>query len=154
MVIVRVHRYFEDLHVGDRFGSQSYVVEEKSMTEFAREFDPQPFHLDRAAAEASDFRTLAASGWFTAAVGMRLWVTGELQFVGGAIGLGVEEMRWPAAVVAGDTLRLETEILELRRSRSKASRGIVRFRNVARNQRGEIVLTLIANALVRCKSDS
>jgi acyl dehydratase len=154
MVIVpRVQRYFEDLQVGDRFGSQTYVVKEGAMMEFARDFDPQTFHLDRAAAEASDFGKLAASGWYTAAVGMRLWVTGELQFVGGAIGLGVEEMRWPAAVAAGDALRLQTEILELRRSRSKAGRGIVRFRNVARNQRGEIVLTLIANALVRCKSD-
>src|SRR3954447_20362154 len=123
------------------------------MMEFARAFDPQAFHLDRAAAEASEFGRLAASGWFTAAVGMRLWVTGELQFVGGAIGLGVEELRWPAAVRVGDTLRLETEILELRRSSSKPGRGIVRFRNVAKNQNGEIVLTLIANALVYCKGD-
>lgn len=124
------------------------------MVEFAREFDPQPFHLDRAEAEESDFRALVASGWFTAAVGMRLWVTGELQFVGGAIGLGVEELRWPAAVRAGDTLRLETEILELRRSRSNRERGIVRFRNVATNQRDQVVLSLIANALVRCKSSA
>lgn len=145
-------RYFEDLHVGDRFGSDSYVVTEEAMIDFAREYDPQPFHLERVAAEASDFGALVASGWFTAAVGMRLWVTGDLQFVGGAIGLGVEELRWPTAVHAGDTLRLETEILELRRSRSRQDRGIVRFRNVGRNQRDEIVLSLIANALVRCKS--
>jgi acyl dehydratase len=150
---LRTQRYFEDVQVGDRFGSETHVVTEEAMVEFARDFDPQAFHLERAAAEASDFGALVASGWFTAALAMRLWVTGELQFVGGAIGLGVEELRWPAAVRAGDTLRVETEILELRRSRSNAHRGIVRFRNTARNQRDEIVLTLIANALVRCKGD-
>ncbi|MFL6542162.1 MAG: MaoC family dehydratase [Chthoniobacterales bacterium] len=148
-----MQRYFEDVQVGDRFGSQTYVVTEKAMIEFARDFDPQPFHLDRAAADASDFGALVASGWFTAAVGMRLWVTGELQFVGGAIGLGVEELRWPAAVRVGDTLRLETEILQLRRSCSKPGRGIVRFRNAVTNQDDKTVMTLIANALVRCNAD-
>jgi acyl dehydratase len=148
-----IERYLDDVTVGEKFGSEPYVVTRDEMLRFATNFDPQPFHLDENVARASDFGALVASGWFTAAIAMRLWVTGELQFVGGAIGLGVEELRWPAAVRAGDTLRLETEILELRRSRSKHDRGVVRFRNVARNQRDEIVLTLIANALVRCKSD-
>jgi acyl dehydratase len=88
-------RYFEDLHVGDRFGSDEYTITANAMKEFAREFDPQPFHIDEAAADASDFAGLTASGWYTAAVAMRLFVTGELQFAGGAIGLGVEELRWP-----------------------------------------------------------
>jgi acyl dehydratase len=145
-------RYFEDLHVGDRFGSDEYTITANAMKEFAREFDPQPFHIDEAAADASDFAGLTASGWYTAAVAMRLFVTGELQFAGGAIGLGVEELRWPQAVRAGDTLRLQTEVLDLRASRSKPNRGIVRLRNVATNESGEIVLTLIANALVRCRA--
>lgn len=145
-----MQRFFEDLSIGEQFGSDSYVVNEQEMIDFARRFDPQPFHLDRRAAEASDFRQLSASGWFTAAVVMRLWVTGRLQFAGGAIGLGIEEFRWPAAVRAGDTLQLQTEILELRRSRSRPGRGLVRYRNVATNQHGEIVLTYIASALVRC----
>lgn len=151
MLNLPIKRYFEDVQVGDRFGSQTYVVDEQAMVDFAREYDPQAFHLDSATGEASDFGALVASGWFTAAVAMRLWVTGELQFAGGAIGLSVEELRWPAAVRAGDALQLETEILELRPSRSKRDRGIVRFRNVAKNQRDEVVLSLIANALVRCK---
>jgi acyl dehydratase len=146
-----VLRYFEDVNVGDRFGSDSYLVTEESIIAFAREFDVQPFHIDRAAADASDFGGLAASGWHTAAIAMRLFTTGELQFVGGAIGMSVDELRWPNAVCAGDTLRLETEILEMRRSRSKPNRGILRIRNVAMNQKSEIVLSYVAMALVHCR---
>ena len=80
---------------------------------------------------------------------MRLFTTGPLQFVGGAIGLGVDELRWPAAVRPGDTLRLETEIMELRPSRSKPRYGLIRIRNVATNQRGEVVLSYFANAMVQ-----
>jgi acyl dehydratase len=142
-------RYFEDIAVAERFASERFEVTETAMKQFASEFDPQPFHLDDAVAAASDFAGMAASGWYTAAVAMRLFVTGELQFAGGAIGLGVEELRWPNPVRAGDRLQLETEILEVRASRSKPNRGIVRLRNVATNQRGEIVLSLIANAMVQ-----
>ena len=96
--------------------------------DFAREFDVQPFHLDHAAAKESVFEGLAASGWHTAAIAMRLFTTGPMQFVGGAIGLGVDEFRWPIAVRPGDRLRLTTEILEMRpsdRSRRKESFGFV-----------------------------
>lgn len=147
-----IERYLEDLRVGDRFGTPAYAVTKEEMLRFAADFDPQPFHLDEEVASASDFGNLTASGWHTAAIGMRLFMTGELRFVGGAIGLGVDELRWPNAVHAGDILRLETEILEMRPSRSKPDRGIVRVRNVMTNQRGEIVLSLIANALVQCRA--
>ncbi len=141
--------YFDDLTIGDRYKSEPFEVTERAILDFAREFDVQPFHLDHAAAKASAFEGLAASGWHTAAIAMRLFTTGPLQFVGGAIGLGVDELRWPAAVRPGDWLRLETEIMKLRPSRSKPRYGLIRIRNVATNQRGEVVLSYFANAMVQ-----
>lgn len=141
--------YFEDIQVGDRFGSQQYIVSEQAMKEFAREFDPQPFHLDADAARQSLFRELSASGWHTAAIAMRLFITGELQFAGGAVGLGVDELRWPNPVRAGDFLQLETEIVAARLSKSQPLHGIIRMRNVATNQRDEIVISYFATALVQ-----
>jgi len=141
--------YLDDLHVGDRFGSDTIEVTEKSIIAFAREFDPQQFHLDASAAEQSIFKGLSASGWHTAAMSMRLFITGELKIAGGSIGLGVDELRWPQPVRPGDVLRLETEILDVRASRSKPDRGIIRIRNVTTNQRGEIVQTFMAFVMVR-----
>ena len=141
--------YFEDVKPGDRFQSDRYLLTEEAAIAFAREFDPQPFHLDRAAAEKSVFEGLAASGWHTAAIAMRLMMTGPMQFVGGAVGLGVDELRWPTAVRPGDTLQLETEIIEARQSRSKPQHGIIRIHNTMTNNRGQIVLTYMANALVQ-----
>ena len=140
-------RYFEDLKVGDRFKSQPYSVSEEQIVAFAREFDPQPFHIDRDVAAATMFGGLFASGWHTAAITMRLFVQ-TLNFAEGAIGLGVDELRWPSAVKPGDVLQVETEILEVRESRSKPSQGVIRIRNVTTNQRGEIVQTMFASALV------
>src|SRR5207248_9587827 len=140
-------RYFEDLKAGDRFKSGTYKVTEEQIVSFAREFDPQPFHLDPAVACQTMFKGLIASGWHTAAITMRLFVQ-TLNFAEGAIGLGVDELRWPNAVRPGDVLQVETEMLDLRESRSKPSHGIVRLRNVATNQRGEIVQTMEASALV------
>ena len=141
--------YLEDVHVGQRFQSEPYHVRETEMLEFARQFDPQPFHLNHAAADASVFQGLAASGWHTAAIAMRLLMTGPMQFAGGAVGLGVDELRWPHALRPNDTVQLETEILETRPSRSKQGFGIVRIRNVAKNQNGDVVLSYVANAMVR-----
>ena len=141
--------HFEDLKVGARFRSERYVVTEEAMVEFAREWDVQSFHLDRAAAEMSVFGDLAASGWHTAAIAMRLFTTGPLRFDGGAIGLSVDELRWPTAVRPNDRIQLETEILEMRISKSRPGHGIIRIRNVMTNQRGEIVLSYMANALVQ-----
>ncbi len=145
-------RYFEDLQIGGRFKSEPYSVSEEQIISFAREFDPQPFHLDPALARQTMFKGLIASGWHTAAITMRLFVQ-TLNFAEGAIGLGVDELRWPNAVRPGDVLQVETEIVDLRESRSKPSHGIVRIRNVTTNQRGEVVQTMFASALVLRRSD-
>ncbi len=139
--------YLDDLHVGQRFTSALFHIDENQMKEFATEFDPQPFHLDEAAALRSVFRGLAASGWFTAAVAMRLLVTGGLPFASGIIGLG-GEIRWPNPTRAGDTLRVESEILEMLPSRSKPNQGIVRVRSTTLNQNDEQVHVFTAKVLV------
>src|SRR4051794_31013238 len=140
-------RYFDDLQAGERFTSDSFTVTEQQLVEFAHKFDPQMFHLDTKSAERSIFKGLVASGWHTAAITMRLFVR-TLNFAEGAIGLGVDELRWPHAVRPGDVLNVETEILEVRPSLSKPRHGVVRLRNTTRNQRGETVQTMTANALV------
>ena len=139
--------YFDDIKVGDRFTSEPLNVTEKQVIEFAHKFDPQMFHLDRKSAERTIFKGLIASGWHTAAMTMRLFVQ-TLNFAEGAIGLGVDELRWPNAVRPGDVLRVETEIVDLRTSKSKPSHGIVRLRNTTTNQRDEIVQSMLASALV------
>jgi acyl dehydratase len=141
--------YLEDLHVGDRFGSDTFAVTKEEIIAFARDFDPQPFHLDAKAAGQSVFKELVASGWHTAAMSMKLFVTGKLKLAGGSVGLGVDELRWPRPVRPGDTLRLETEILDVRPSKSKSDRGIIRIRNVTSNQRDEVLQTFEASVLVR-----
>ena len=141
--------YLEDLKIGDRFGSDTIEVTEQSIVEFARQFDPQPFHLDAEAARQSIFKEFTTSGWHTAAMSMRLFVTGEFKPIGGSIGLAVDELRWPQPVRPGDVLKLETEILDVRKSRSKPDRGIIRIRNVTTNQRGEIVQTFLAFVMIR-----
>ena len=144
-------RYFEDLKAGERFKSATYLVSEEQIVSFAREFDPQPFHLDATVARQMMFKGLIASGWHTAAITMRLFVQ-TLNFAEGAIGLGVDELRWPNAVRPGDTLQVETEIVDLRESKSKPNHGIVRLSNVTTNQRGEVVQTMFASALVLRRS--
>jgi acyl dehydratase len=142
-------RFLEDLHVGDRFESGTLEVSEEAIVDFAHDFDPQPFHLDLDAAKRSIFEGLAASGWHTAAMSMRLFVTGGLQLAGGSVGLGVDELRWPRPVRPGDTLRLQTEIVGLRPSRSRPDCGIIRIRNETSNQNGEVVQILLTSLLVR-----
>ena len=144
-------RYFDDLKVGDRFTSEPLEVTEKQVIEFAHKFDPQMFHLTRKSAERTIFKGLIASGWHTGAMTMRLFVQ-TLNFAAGAIGLGVDELRWPNPVRPGDVLQVETEIIDLRLSRSKPNCGILRLRNVTTNQRGEIVQTMFANAMVPRRS--
>ncbi|MGA8768046.1 MAG: MaoC family dehydratase [Candidatus Acidiferrales bacterium] len=139
--------YLDDLSVGQRFSSDSYRIDENRMKEFAAEFDPQTFHLDEAAAQDSIFRGLAASGWHTAAATMRLVVTGELRIAGGVIGLG-GDITWPKPTRPGDTLRVESEIVEIVPSRSKPNQGIVTVRMTTLNQNGEEVQVFIAKLLV------
>ncbi len=140
--------YLEDITVGEKFGTGSLAVEVEKVKAFAAEFDPQPFHLDETAARASLFGGLVASGWHTAALTMRLLVNGEFQPVGGLIGLGVEEVRWPRPVRPGDVLRVESEVLDVRTSKSQPDRGVVKVRNTTFNQNGEPVMVQIANLIV------
>lgn len=116
------------------------------MKKFAAEFDPQPFHLDEAAAQRSAFHGLAASGWHTAAATMRLMV-GSLSFASGMIGLG-GEIAWPKPTRPGDTLRVESEILEIVPSRSKPNQGVVIVRNITLNQNGEHLQAFTAKIVV------
>ena len=139
--------YLEDLYVGQRFTSGTYRMDEERIKAFAAEFDPQPFHLDEVAAQATVFRGLSASGWHTAAVAMRLMVTGGLPLGNGIIGLG-GELAWPKPTRPGDTLRVESEILEIRPSRSKPNQAVVKVKSTMLNQDGEPVYVFAPKILV------
>src|SRR5947207_14797581 len=141
-------RYFEDLKIGDRFKSKPLLGTEKKLIDFATKRAPQMFHLSRKEAQRTIFKGLTASGWHTAAMTMALFVQ-TLNFAKGAIGLGVDRLRWPNAVRPGDVLTVETKILALRVSRSRPRYGIIRLRNVTTNQRGEVVQRMLATAMVR-----
>ena len=139
--------YLDDLKVGQSFTSGTYVMDAARIKEFAAEFDPQPFHTDEAAARESAFHGLAASGWHTAAVAMRLLTSSGLRFANGILGLG-GEISWPRPTRPGDTLHLDSEIVEITPSRSRPERGIVTVRSTMRNQNGEAVYVLTAKLLV------
>ena len=139
--------YFEDLRPGLTFNSEhSYKVTAEEIKQFAERYDPQPFHLDEAAGESSFFKGLAASGWLTAAIVMRLRVE-SIHIAGGMIGAGVEEIRWMQPVRPNDTLRTEAEILNVRLSSSRPSFGVVRSRTLVFNQRDEVVMRSVVNFL-------
>ncbi len=140
--------YLEDLEPGRMFRSGPVTVSEADIVRFGREFDPQPFHTDPEAARDSVFDGLAASGWHTAGLTMRLFVTGEMRLAGGTVGAGVEDLRWPRPVRPGDTLRLESEVVEVRASRSKPHQGVARVRNTTLNQDGEVVQVFTAVLIV------
>jgi acyl dehydratase len=140
--------YFDDLSMGQTFHSGTVTVELEEIKRFAAQFDPQPFHLDEAAGAQSFFGGLVASGWHTAGLTMRLIVTSELKIAGGMIGMGVDQVRWPRPVRAGDVLRVESEVIELRPSRSNPERGIVKMRSKTLNQNGETVMEQTATLIV------
>ena len=121
-------RYLEDFAVGQTFGSGRVHVDRDRIKSFAAEFDPQPFHLDEESARNSIFGGLAASGWHTAAITMKLLVEGELKPVGGIVGAGFDDFRWPKPVRPGDELRVESEILEVRPSKSRPNQGMIKVR--------------------------
>ena len=141
--------YYEDLAVGQKFHSGTYEMTAEKIKAFAAEWDPQPFHLDEEKAKNSLFQGLAASGWHTAAVTMRLMVDSELKLAGGSIGAGGEELRWPRPTRPGDVLKLEIEILEKRESRSRVDLGIVKTRLTTTNQRDEVVQVSRPTLMVR-----
>jgi acyl dehydratase len=140
--------FLEDLSVGQTFRTGTSSIEKDRMKAFAAEFDPQPFHLDEAVAGSSLFGGLVASGWHTAAMTMRLMVESDFRIVGGLIGVGLEQVRWPHPVHAGDVLHVECEVLETRPSRSNPDRGIVRFKSQTLNQLGAVVMEQIAILMV------
>ncbi len=144
--------YFEDLKPGMKFPSnRAYKVTAEEIKAFAESYDPQPFHLDEAAGESSFFKGLAASGWLTAAIVMRLRVE-SIRIAGGMIGAGVEEIRWTQPVRPGDSLHTEAEILEVRRSSSRPAFGVVKSRTITYNQREEVVMRSVVNFLAPLKA--
>ena len=125
--------------MGQTFGSGRLRIDEEQIRRFASEFDPQPFHLDDKAARDTIFRGLAASGWHTAALTMRLLVESELKPAGGLVGAGIDELRWPRPVRPGDELRTESEVLEVRPSKSRPGQGMIKVRTTTLNQNGDAV---------------
>lgn len=134
-----MNRYLEDLSVGAKFDVGTYTLTEDEMLKFSHEFDPQPMHIDRQAAERGTFKGLIASGWHTAAIVMKL--NAEARMLGDTpvLGLGVEQIQWPNPVRAGDTLKVVTEVTSIRPSKSNPGFGIVGLLTTAYNQRGEVV---------------
>jgi acyl dehydratase len=139
--------YLEDFHVGQRFTSATHVIDATQIKAFARQFDPQPFHLDEEAAKGTLFGGLVASGWHTASITMRLQVDSGLPIAGGIVGIG-GEMSWPRPTLPGDVLRVVSEVEEVTPSRSRPDRGVVRMRSETRNQRDEVVQILNAKLFV------
>jgi acyl dehydratase len=143
----RAPMYLEDFTVGMVFAGGARQVTTEEIKAFAREYDPQPFHTDEAAARDTFFEGLAASGWHTAAITMRLLTEYGPPVAGGLIG-GATEISWPQPTRPGDVLRIAAEILEVKPSRSRPERGMVVMRNETRNQRGEVVQILTAKMVV------
>jgi len=140
-------RYFEDFAAGQTFRSAALRVDAEAIKRFAAEFDPQPFHLDEAAADRSLFAGLAASGWHTAALTMRLCVGSDFRPAGGILGIG-GELTWLKPVRPGDELRAEIEVVETRESRSRPGHGVVKVRIATLNQDGETVQTFTPTIFV------
>jgi acyl dehydratase len=153
-IVLATELYFEDLYPGMKFDSdRSYEVTTEEIKEFATKYDPQPFHLDEVAAKDTFFNGLAASGWMTAAIAMRLRVQ-STPIAGGMVGAGVEEVRFTQPVRPGDSLRIESEILGVRRSSSRPSMGVVRARTLVFNQRDELVMRSTVNFLAPVRESS
>jgi acyl dehydratase len=144
-------QHFEDYAIGRKYGSGRVRVDEGEIKEFAARYDPQPFHLDEQAARGTLFGGLVASGWHTAAMTMRLLVDGEFRPAGGIIGGGGDEIVWPRPVRPGDELRVESEILALRLSKSRPGFGVVKVRTTTYNQADEEVQIFTANLIVPCR---
>lgn len=145
--------WLDDLQLGRRFTAGPVEVTLEEIRRFASEYDPQPFHLDEAAAEAHPvFQGLAASGWHTAALTMRMIVAAYGKLGWGALGAG-GEIAWPRPTRPGDMLRLVSEVLEVTPSRSRTDRGLVLMRNTTLNQRDEEVQVFTARVLVPRRVD-
>lgn len=144
-------RWFEDYPAGAVFDIGEIAVEEQDVLDFAQRFDPQPFHTDPAAAAASHFGGLIASGWHTASLMMRLLATNFLSPVSSLGSPGVDELRWLRPVRPGDVLRGSVTVLSARRSASKPDRGLIESRIELHNQHGDAVFSTRAVSLLRCR---
>ena len=140
--------HFEDFAPGASASHGPITVTKAEMLAFAREFDPQPFHLDEDSARRSIFGGLAASGWHTAALTMRLLVASDFKPAGGIVGAGFDEFRWPVPVRPGDELHVESEVLEVRPSKSRPHQGLLKVRTTTKNQKGEAVQVSVGNLVV------
>lgn len=138
--------YLDDLKVGQRFTSAAHTLDRAQITAFANQFDPQPFHLDEAAAKGTLFGGMAASAWHTAAVTMKLLVD-SLPIAGGIIGSN-GEFAWLRPVRPGDVLRVETEVVDVAGSKSQSARGKATLRSDTKNQRGEVVQSITVRIVV------
>lgn len=141
-------RYLEDFVPGTVYQAGSVRITEAEIVEFATRYDPQPFHVDAAAARASIYGGLIASGWQTVAVTMRLLVDHVFGESAGMGSPGVDELRWLLPVRAGDTLSPRVTVLETRPSRSKPDRGVLRFRVEVENQAGELAMSMVGAAFI------
>lgn len=141
-------QYLEDFAAGQKYPTGTVRVSLQDIKDFAARFDPQPFHLGEDSAKGTFFGGLVASGWHTAALTMRLLVQGELRPADGIIGAGCDEMRWPLPVYPGDDLHAESEILEVRASKSRPTQGLIKVRTTTYNQRGDAVQVFVGNLLV------
>jgi acyl dehydratase len=144
-------RYFEDFIVGERFTTATYEVNAEEIVAFARQYDPQPFHLDLDSASRSIFGELVASGWHTTAIAMRLIVESRVLEATGVIGLGIDELRWPNALRPGDKLVVRCTVVGKEPSRSGKPRGTLRVKQEMFNQRDACVLSQTAILLVACR---
>jgi acyl dehydratase len=142
-------QYLEDYAVGQTYRSGSVAVDTPQIKAFAAAFDPQPFHLDDEAARASLFQGLAASGWHTAALTMKLLVSSELQPAGGIIGAGGEEIRWPRPTRPGDVLTCVSEILDTRPSAKRPNQGLIKVRTTTLNAAQDPVQVIVMHLLVQ-----
>jgi acyl dehydratase len=139
--------YLEDISAGMRFAAEPVIISEPEMIAFAKQFDPQPFHPDPEAAKHTVFKGLAASGWHTMGLTMRLLIEGAAPIAGGVIGFG-GEISWPKPTRPGDELSVESEVIDVTPSRSKPNQGVITLRTVTKNQHGETVLILTSKNLV------
>lgn len=145
--------FLDDLSVGQCFSSTTYTLSEEALIDFAQEYDPQPFHLDKEAAKTTLFRGLAASGWHTAAITMKLLNSGGAPLAGGIIGAG-GQIEWPRPTRPGDVLRVDSEVIEIIPSRSKPTQGIAIVRCETKNQQEEVVQVLTAKLIVPRRTPS
>ena len=141
--------YYEDLDSGQALEFGDHTVTRDEIVEFARQFDPQPFHLDEEAAAAGPFGGLVASGWHTAAIFMRMYVDAVLARTASMGSPGVEELRWLVPVRPGDTLRGRARLLEARPSSTNPERGTIRSKLECLNQDGQVVMTMTARGFIR-----